>query len=138
MKINKSFGLLIVVCHTTFLTSCVIVTGLDPAEKLAEEIEVKARILQRSQKATLGFEFIPAENKVKKTPHYDGEVTIIVHLNKKDAGYSVIDVNRWFRTTYHNRFVLVGHSMTRTKGLGEPFHIVLKKSDGKINWVDIK
>lgn len=134
MRSKNTFSLAVIAFCAGLLTSCVIVTGLDPAEQLAEEIEAKSAELRRTEATTLEFDYIPSEYKVKKAPHYDGYVTLGVHVNKTDRGHSVIDVDSWFRTTYHNRFVWVDYSMKQTKGLGDPFRIVLKKSNGKIQW----
>jgi hypothetical protein len=138
MKAITISNLAVVIFCSSSLTSCVVVTGLDPAEKLAEKIETKAQELRKSNATRLAFDFIPSEFKLKRITYQDGEVTLSVHSNKKITGYSVIDVNRWFRTTYHNRFVLVEGSMRRTKKLGDPFQIVLKKSNDEIKWVAIE
>ena len=141
MKIKKVLRLTAVLL-SNLLTSCVVITGLDPAEKLAEKIEDKAKELSRIEATMLEFDFRPSKNKLEKTPRYDGDVTLRVilhgHVKKKDLGRSVISVDQWYRTTYHNRFVWVERSMKQTKGLGDSFRIVLKKSDGEIHWVDLK
>ncbi len=114
------------------------VTGPDPAESLAEAIEVKSIDLKQSKKPALEFDFIPSTTKIKESPSYDGSVTLGVYLKDQDYSHTVIEFAKWYRTTYHNRFVWVGKTMRKKKALGEPFRIVLKNDKGRIEWIDIK
>jgi len=123
------------------LVSCAVVTGLDPAEKLAEEIKANAEQLQKSEKQNLEFDFVPKESFLKKMPNYNGNVTLKVHLDKnldrEYLGRSIIQVENFYWTTHHNRFVWVAKSMGSSKKYGDPFRIVLRKLGNEIMWVEI-
>lgn len=131
-------SLLFIIIASVIQTACTSITGLDPAETLAEAIEDKSLELQQSKKTKLEFDFIPSATKIKKSPSYDGTVILGVFLKNEDHAHTVIEFQRWYRTTYHNRFVWVGRTMEKTKALGDPFRIVLKRSEHGIEWIDIK
>lgn len=136
--LKRYTGFLCLATWANLLTSCFVVTGLDPAEQLAHRIEDEAHLLRNSGAATRAFDYTPDEVRIKTAPHYHGAVTLGVHLDRKDADHSAIVVNGWFTTTYHNRLVWVNDSMEKTKKPGDSFRIVLRSSDGRIQWTALE
>jgi hypothetical protein len=123
-----SFGL-------ALLPSCGFLTGPDPAEKLAFALKKKTGELKRSEEPAIEFEFVPDTRKVEKVFGCNEMVTLEVLDRGDDA--SLITCNRWFWTTYHNRFIDVNREFAQSKRLGEPFRVTLRKTDGKIEWVGL-
>lgn len=120
-----------------FLQSCGFLTGPDPAEKLAFEIENKASELLDSEESIIKFDYVPSpERKLEKIIGQDEVVT--VELKQRPGRSSLIHVNSWFWTSYHNWFVQVNREFSESKKLGDPFRVTLKKSDRTIEWVNLE
>jgi hypothetical protein len=64
-----------------FLQSCGFLTGPDPAEKLAFEIENKASELLNSNESIIKFDYVPSpKRKLEKIIGQDGLVTVELKL----------------------------------------------------------
>ncbi|MDP4624298.1 MAG: hypothetical protein NWT08_04065 [Akkermansiaceae bacterium] len=120
------------------LNSCVILVGLDPAEKLATKIEKQAVKLEGSEDSSLTFDFTP-DAKRKRPGSCECDPVRIEFVTKGASdGHSVLLVDGWFRTTYHNRFVTVGEPLEATKPSREAFQLTLEKLSGGVRLVELK
>lgn len=119
-------------------TSCVAFVGLDPAETLGRMIQHKSQELERQPAESLEFYFTPSQSRLRRAPNFSDDVTLTIHASGGDFSHSVIQINEWFRTTYHNRYVRVDKPMEATQKLGHPFTIVLKKVNGETKWQKVE
>ncbi|MGJ8643901.1 MAG: hypothetical protein ACSHX9_10870 [Luteolibacter sp.] len=121
-----------------YLSSCGFIGGIDPAEKLADKIEQQAVKLEGSEASSLTFDFTP-DAKRRPPGGCECEPVRIEFVTKGASdGHSVILVNGWFRTTYHNRFVSVGESLAATRPSREAFQLTLEKSNDGVRLVGLK
>jgi hypothetical protein len=133
---SRALGALIV----SFLcSSCVLLVGLDPAEKLASEIEKNSKRLRNSGDAALQFGFVPDPQRLSFASNEDLSINLKFNTEHFDReGESTLVFNRWTYTTYHNRFVTVPENLEAKKDACEEFTIKLRKRGEGIELYEIQ
>lgn len=120
-------------------TSCALLVGLDPAESLAEDIEVNAKRLEKSDAKTLEFGFTPDPERLRSSTKEDRVVALEFLTERfEQDGRSVLMFNRWTHTTYHNRFVTVPGELRSQRYLCDEFIIRLRKKGDGIELYEIE
>lgn len=130
--------LLLAVFLMLSLSSCGLLLGLDPAEKLARKIERQAVELEESEASLLTFDFTPDAKRKHPVNCECDSVRIEFFTKGFSDTHSVLLVDGWFRTTYHNRFVTVREPLKATKPVREAFQLTLEKSDNEVRLVGLR
>lgn len=133
---SRALGVLIV----SFLcSSCVLLVGLDPAEKLASEIEKNSNRLRSSGAEKLQFTFVPDPQRLSYASKEDLSINLKFNTEHFEReGDSTLVFNRWTYTTYHNRFVTVPGNLEAKKDACEEFTIKLRKKGNGIELYGIQ
>ncbi len=113
-------------------------TGLDPAEALANKIEENAKEMRAKGINSREFEFLPDTNKMKATSSEESPAALLELVYSEDKGGSVLAFNKWYWSTYQNRFVSIQRSMSIAKRPGETFVIKLTKAKDDILLSEIR
>lgn len=123
---------------TALLSSCGFLTGSDPAEALAYKIESNAKEMRAKGINSQEFEFMPNTNKMKATSSDESPTALLEFVYYEDKGGTVMCFNKWYCTTYQNRFVSITRSTSMAKRPGETFVIRLTKVKDDINLSEIR
>ena len=120
------------------LSSCGILSGPDPAEALADQIQVNAQEMRERGIKSKEFGFLPNPKKMKATSSEANPTALLELAYSNDKGGSVLCFNKWYWTTYQNRFVWIPRSMSVSKAPGEAFVIKLTKVKDSVHLTEIR
>ena len=115
-----------------------ILVGLDPAEKLATKIEKQTLKLEGAEGSSLTFDFTPDAKRRRPGSCECDPVRIEFVTKSASDGHSVLLVDGWFRTSYHNRFIIVPEPLAATRPSREAFQLTLEKSNDGVRLIGLK
>jgi len=84
------------------------------------------------------FEFLPDPRRMKATSSGESPAALLELVYSEEKGGSVLCFNKWYWTTYQNRFVWVPRSISVTKSPGQAFVIRLEKVGDDIHLLGIR